>query len=137
MLIMWLPAPIAIDVGQLGQYQFDMGWYAYAGSARGSGGLAARVHRHRRDAKPLHWHVDYLRAHATPVAVWYAVGERRRECRWAQALLELPDARIPVPRFGASDCGCPAHLTGYRTPPKVSTFRHLVAAGVLQETFRA
>ncbi len=34
------------------------------------------------------------------------------ECRWSQALAELPGACVPLPGFGASDCrlGCPAHL---------------------------
>ncbi len=134
-LIMRLPDPVGIDVGHLGRCEFDRGWYAYAGSARGPGGLAARIDRHRRTTKPLHWHVDYLRAYATAVAVWYTVGERRRECRWARALSELPGARLPAPRFGASDCRCRAHLIGYPHPPKLSTFSHLVEAGVLQEAF--
>ncbi len=136
-LIMRLPEPVAIDVGQLGRFPFDRGWYAYAGSARGPGGLAARLDRHRRTEKPLHWHVDYLRAYASPVAVWYTVGEQRRECRWARGLLELPGARLPVPRFGASDCGCPTHLLGYPNPPKLPTFRHLVTAEVIKEALGA
>ncbi|MFO8145391.1 MAG: DUF123 domain-containing protein, partial [Candidatus Syntrophosphaera sp.] len=53
------------------------------GSARGPGGLAARIARHQREPKPRHWHIDYLRAHAELIAVWYTVGSLGRECSWA------------------------------------------------------
>jgi Uri superfamily endonuclease len=121
-LIMQLPQPTAVAVGQLGRFKFPPGWYAYAGSALGPGGLAARVRRHRRASKTLHWHIDYFRAHAKPVAVWYAVGVRRRECHWAQALSELPGASVPAARFGASDCQCPAHLIHFPNAPTKSDF---------------
>lgn len=116
-LILDLPRPTTIDIGRVGCFPFPAGWYAYAGSARGPGGLAARVSRHLRSPKPLHWHIDYLRAEARPVEVWYTVGSQSRECAWARVLAGLPGATIPVPRFGASDCHCPAHLIHFRAPP--------------------
>ncbi len=136
-LILHLPCPTTITVGRLGRFHFPAGWYAYAGSARGPGGLAARIARHLRVSKPLRWHVDYLRAHAHPVEVWYTEGHRRQgrqECAWAAALSTPPGASIPVPRFGASDCHCPAHLTHFAAPPDLAAFARAVGEPVSQET---
>ncbi len=132
-LVLRLARPTTIGVGRLGRFSFPPGWYAYVGSARGSGGLAARIARHLRSPKPLHWHVDYLRADARPVEVWYAVGIRKRECVWAQALFDLPGASVPVPRFGASDCHCQAHLVHFAAPPDPATFARAVGEPVSQE----
>jgi Uri superfamily endonuclease len=136
-LVLRLPRFTTIDVGRLGRVQLPAGWYAYAGSARGPGGLAARISRHLRSPKPLHWHVDYLRAHAQPVQTWYALGARKRECSWAQALSGLPGASIPVRRFGASDCRCPAHLIHFAVPPDLGAFARAVGEPVSQERIDA
>ena len=66
--------------------------------------MAARVSRHRRRDKVLHWHIDYLRAYAEPLEVWFVAGGDAKECAWAGALAALPGATLPVPRFGSSDC---------------------------------
>lgn len=136
-LILRLLDVAIVDIGRLGRSQFPSGWYTYTGSARGPGGLAARVSRHLRFPKPLHWHVDHLRAVAQPVEVWYATGTRKRECVWAQALAGLPGASIPVSRFGASDCGCAAHLIHFVTPPDAAAFVDEVSESVLQEKLDA
>ena len=104
-----LSEEVFIEVGALGRWRFPAGLYVYVGSAWGAGGLAARVGRHLRGGTSLHWHIDYLRAVSRPVAVWLAPG-RRDECAWAAQLLARPGARVIAPRFGASDCTCPAHL---------------------------
>jgi Uri superfamily endonuclease len=134
-MIMELPTPVTINVGQLGRFTFAPGWYAYAGSARGPGGLRARLRRHRLAVKTKHWHVDYLRAYAQPTSVWYSVGPQRRECGWAEALSKLPGASIPAPRFGASDCKCTAHLFHFPTPPARPDFASSVGVPVLEELF--
>jgi len=98
-----------IEVGALGTRAFDPGWYAYTGSAHGSGGFA-RVERHcelaagRRDTR--HWHVDYLLGHpeATVDAVTRSAGVDA-ECAIAAAI----DGE-PVAGFGCSDCSCRSHL---------------------------
>lgn len=133
MLILRLPRPVTITVGRLGRFQFLAGWYAYVGSARGPGGLAARITRHLRSPKSSRWHVDYLRACARPVEIWYAVGTRKRECDWSRSLSGLPGASVPVPRFGASDCHCPAHLVYFAAPPDLVAFTRAVGEPVLQE----
>ncbi len=132
-LILKLARPATITVGKLGRFRFSAGWYAYAGSARGPGGLAARISRHTRSPKLLRWHVDYLRAHTHPVAAWYAVGTRKRECAWARALSNLTDASVPAPRFGASDCRCPTHLFHFAALPDLEAFARVVGECVSQE----
>jgi Uri superfamily endonuclease len=136
-LILNLPDSVAdICVGRLGRFHFPAGWYVYAGSARGPGGLAARLARHLRSLKLLHWHIDYLRAYASPVEIWYATGMQRQECSWARALLGLSGASVPVPRFGASDCRCSTHLIHFTTPPDLVAFTNAIGVSVSQEVLR-
>lgn len=104
-----------IRIGRLGAFTFPAGWYAYVGSALG--GLRARLGRYLRSHRALRWHVDYLLAQAAPGEVWFAVSPERLECSSARRLLTLPGASIPVRRFGASDCRCPAHLVHWPAPP--------------------
>ena len=116
-LILHLPAAATIAVGALGTLRFPPGYYAYAGSALGPGGLAARVERHIAATRKRHWHVDSLREWARPFALWYATGAERRECTWARALTGLPGASIPAAGFGSSDCRCAAHLVRFSQAP--------------------
>jgi HEAT repeat protein/Uri superfamily endonuclease len=112
-LALWLDRACRISVGRLGEFEFPAGWVLYVGSARGPGGLAARLARHRRrtaSGKRPHWHVDYVREYAVWAGAWARRSGERLECTWAAALGQRPGARIVVPGFGASDCRCPAHL---------------------------
>ena len=99
-----------LPVGALRKVAFEPGLYVYVGSARGPGGLAARVGRHLRGGGRTHWHIDYLRQAATPVLFWWQCGRERRECDWTQRLGCEPGFGSIVPGFGASDCRCSSHL---------------------------
>lgn len=129
-LVLVLDAPARLRVGRLGRIDFAPGAYLYVGSARGPGGLRARVGRHvRRDpAQPRHWHVDYLKRAAEIVDVWYAPRVERTEHDWAAALAALPGATIPIPRFGASDCKCAAHLVRFRAAPRLAAVMRALPA---------
>ena len=107
-LIVHVDQPLTLAVGRLGTVTLPGGHYAYVGSAHGPGGLRARLNRHLRADKPLHWHIDYLTAAAPVIAIWLRVSLERLECAWALALIAR--GTVPVPRFGSSDCTCPAHL---------------------------
>ena len=111
-LLLTIDAPAVLDMPRLGKVQLDAGQYAYVGSAHGPGGLRARVGRHLRVDKPLHWHIDYLTAAIRVVHVVALASAARLECTWAKRLLALNGASVPVPGFGSSDCRnrCPAHL---------------------------
>jgi Uri superfamily endonuclease len=124
----------SIGVGRLGQQHFPMGDYFYVGSARGAGGLRARVGRHRPASAAPHSHIDYLRACTEVRNVFYTVADTPLECAWHQALVQLSGAFIPVPHFGSGDCrsGCRAHLVAFhRRIHLVSIKKTLSAVGAL------
>lgn len=113
MLALRLAEPRDVEVGRLGEVVFPAGWYLYVGSALGPGGLQARLGRHKcrlAAGKRAHWHIDFLREHAAWVGAWARASDLRLECIWAAVLRRLPGAEVVIPGFGASDCGCPAHL---------------------------
>jgi Uri superfamily endonuclease len=133
-LLLYLPVSGPIQIGRLGRFDFPSGYYAYTGSALGPGGLAARLGRHLRarpsgpdslnNAKRLHWHIDYLLLRASVVQVWFAISGRRREHSWARRLAGMPGAAVIAPRFGASDCHCPAHLLHLAVLPGPEALGH-------------
>jgi len=112
-----------LPIGNLGVLHMTPGIYAYVGSALGPGGLAARIERHARREKMLHWHIDYLRAETRLVAVWFARGTRHRECHWSKILERAAGAQIPLDGFGSSDCRCRSHLQYFANLRAVEAFR--------------
>jgi Uri superfamily endonuclease len=118
-----LESPQRISVGKLGAFQFEVGHYAYVGSAFGPGGLAARLAHHLRKPASPHWHMDYLRPHGTLRKIWQARAIPACEHQWAQALMQIRGATAPVRGFGSSDCGCRSHLVRFIRQPRRLTFR--------------
>ena len=121
-LVLHLEHREEITVGKLGTFTFPPGYYLYVGSALGPGGLEARLARHRRRAKKLRWHVDYLLAHAQLMEVWSTASTDRLECLWAQTAQALPGTEIRVPGFGSSDCRCLSHLIYLERKPTYEEF---------------
>ncbi len=117
-LILRLTVSQRLTVGRLGRGYFIPGIYVYFGSARGPGGLRARLGRHIRGGGKSHWHIDALRSVADVCGYCYISSQDTHastlpiECLWSQAMAALPDSTVPMIKFGASDCrsGCPAHL---------------------------
>lgn len=109
---------LAPGPGKFAGLRIPPGIVAYCGSARGPGGIAARVGRHLRPDKRRHWHIDHLSAATPAIGVLAAPGAT--ECALAGYLSRRPGACFPVPGFGSSDCRqCPAHLValpGERDP---------------------
>jgi Uri superfamily endonuclease len=116
-----------LPVGRLGSIGLRPGFYVYVGSALGPGGLAARIGRHLDSARPLRWHLDYLKRATRIAEIWCVADPVRREHAWANALGSLPDAAIPMRGFGASDCDCPAHLVYFPAAPKMAAFARALA----------
>ena len=104
-LVAHLSASERLRIGRLGTFDFGTGVYLYVGSALG--GLRARIARHMRGGR-MHWHIDYLMAHADLPEVWVFESPKRLECRISETL----SRRLPRPirGFGASDCRCSSHL---------------------------
>jgi Uri superfamily endonuclease len=113
----------SVRIGRLGTMPLQAGFYAYVGSAFGTGGLEARIRHHFQIALRPNWHVDYLRAVCDVVEVWFTSGTARLEHRWAKAMMRLPGASVPMPGFGSSDCDCAAHLFSYAALPSFRSFR--------------
>lgn len=109
-LLLEVDFPVSTSIGRLGTFHFEPGKYTYLGSARGPGGVAARVRRHlsNKDGKRRHWHIDWFREFAQPIEVLWSYAYGSSECAWAEAL-DPQGIRLPA-RFGASDCGCAGHL---------------------------
>jgi Uri superfamily endonuclease len=107
-LLLELPARMAIDVGKLGRLGLEGGFYAYVGSAHGPGGLSARLGRYFAGPNRQHWHIDFLLEQAEVAGALFRVENRRLECNWAGWLAARADSFIRG--FGSSDCRCPSHL---------------------------
>jgi len=104
-LILSLDSATEIPLGRRGPKRFEVGYYAYVGSALG--GLEARVGRHRRKHKRLRWHIDYLLTMARLESVIWAQTRQKVECQLARFLASYFPA---IPHFGAGDCRCDSHL---------------------------
>ncbi|MDP6876173.1 MAG: GIY-YIG nuclease family protein [Alphaproteobacteria bacterium] len=108
-LLIRLPRRLKLSVERLRHPVLDPGCYVYCGSARGPGGLAARVGRHLRRDKALRWHVDYLTASGRIIDV--ICRPDGSECALVRHYGQLPGVSTPVPGFGSSDCRqCKSHL---------------------------
>jgi len=130
LLMLRLPDFREIQVGRLGRLGFAPGWYLYAGSAFGPGGLAARLGHHFKPVQKPHWHIDYLRAEAMVMEAWIALGSPCREHEWAAALSKAPCSGKRVGGFGSSDCRCPSHLLYCKRRPVQGLVEQALGASV-------
>ncbi|WP_222424136.1 GIY-YIG nuclease family protein, partial [Desulfamplus magnetovallimortis] len=125
-LILQLKKKQHITVGKLGEIKFSKGYYAYVGSAFGTGGLNSRINHHRKTPKKrLHWHIDYLREEAELKQVWVSDHEENLEHEWASILSHI--AIKPISKFGCSDCKCESHLFHFKTMGFMKDFKEIVA----------
>lgn len=125
LLLLQLEEDREIAIGRLGTLYFPHGYYLYLGSARGPGGLQARLARHRRKAKEPRWHIDYLLFYAHLIEIWAVESDERLECLWAQQLARFSPG-WPTAHFGSSDCRCPSHLFHFRERPLPRLIAHLL-----------
>ncbi|MEJ2408039.1 MAG: DUF123 domain-containing protein [Novosphingobium sp.] len=107
-LLMELEAPLVFTRKTIAATALS-GWLVYVGSARGGGGIGARLRRHFRKDKPVHWHVDEL-TNASAFMAALAVPDGV-ECDIVARLTESGLFETALPGFGSSDCRrCEAHL---------------------------
>jgi endonuclease-3 len=109
-LILKLDNDTTITIGELGTFNFKKGFYAYTGSARGTGGFK-RVTRHFNVASGKNttrrWHIDYLLPHMEVICAVTVPTDNDMECAVAGKLSALLPA---IKGFGCSDCSCSSHL---------------------------
>lgn len=117
-LVLKIERELQLEVGRLGQIGIPPGWAVYVGSARGPGGLRARILRHTKPAgqKRHHWHIDYLTTAALIREIWWYSHDPTLECRWAELIHQIGQ---PVAGFGSSDCHCTTHLFSLTTYVRV------------------
>ncbi|MCP5084227.1 MAG: GIY-YIG nuclease family protein [Alphaproteobacteria bacterium] len=102
-----------LDFSKFTGSTLEPGWYVYLGSARGPGGLAARLQRHFRADKKLHWHIDRLTTEAAQLGGLVVPGGH--ECALRETLQQRPEFELALPGFGSTDCRrCPSHLLRLR-----------------------
>ncbi len=108
-LLIQLSDSLPVKLAGRPEVTLPQGHYLYCGSARGPGGIKARVCRHMQKEKTIRWHVDRLTTKGTVVGAWVFPGGD--ECELVAMLAELP---VPIPGFGSSDCeNCPSHLLAW------------------------
>ncbi len=100
---------ITLVVGRLGRLRLGPGRMRYYGSARGPGGIRARVARHLRRVKRRHWHIDALTSRVPVARLAFSLVDD--ECSLVRRDLESGRWQVAAAGFGSSDCrSCPAHL---------------------------
>ena len=110
-LLVGLAAPLSLSLPGRPAAILAAGRYLYCGSARGPGGIRARVGRHMRADRKPRWHIDRLTAAGRlQGALTFPDG---CECDLVTLLADMP---FPLPGFGSSDCRrCTSHLLAW--PP--------------------
>ena len=112
-LILRLEQAVTVDLPRLAAEPIAPGWYLYAGSAYGPGGLRARLARHFKPNKKTHWHIDRLTSICAPAAALSVPGGH--ECAVAADLAAGQAFAFAVTGFGASDCRqCRSHLLAWQ-----------------------
>jgi sugar fermentation stimulation protein A len=123
LLILQLERERHIEVGRLGKFMFQKGYYVYVGSAMSN--LRARIKRHRQKRKKTYWHIDYLtnitdRFLSIPIR-----SSQRQECEIARSLSLI--FKSGPSNFGSSDCKCLTHLFfSEKNPLHMETFHAIL-----------
>lgn len=106
LLFIELEKTIEIQVGKLGWFCFPTGQYLYVGRAKKN--VDARLARHRRKEKILHWHIDYVLQYGKITSI--KMFEGNDECGLASFISNQPGVTLPALKFGSSDCSCKSHF---------------------------
>jgi Uri superfamily endonuclease len=105
-LLIELPVPVEVALPGKPKTTLGAGRYLYCGSAKGPGGIRARLARHMRIEKSIRWHVDRLTKIGTVIGAWSFPGGD--ECDLVRTLSHLS---FPIRGFGSTDCRkCQSHL---------------------------
>ncbi len=109
-LILRLDDDTGISAGKLGELYLKKGFYAYVGSALGTGGFK-RVTRHFNVAsgrnRTRKWHIDYLLPHSRVICAVLFPTDEALECTIAKTIGQFSEEIVG---FGCTDCSCSTHL---------------------------
>ncbi|MCX8069877.1 MAG: DNA/RNA nuclease SfsA [Thermodesulfovibrionales bacterium] len=115
LLILKLPHKKSINIGALGNMEFQKGYYIYVGSAMKD--LTHRIARHRRKHKNNFWHIDYLIQNAQFITALPIRDNEKIECLIAKKMFDISEYSIA--NFGSSDCDCKSHLFYMKAYPLI------------------
>ncbi len=111
-LLIVVEEDITVRIGAFETLEIPRGIYTYLGSAKGPGGLQARLARHLSKNKRLKWHIDYILA-AQPTridTIVFAHENYRRECILTPHLEKSGFTHLKR-GLGSSDCkSCTSHF---------------------------
>ncbi len=126
-LVLRLPHRTILEIGRLGNREFDAGVYVYIGSALNS--LSGRIARHLRKPKKSHWHIDYLTNNPSvrTLGIAWRRTTKRVECSIAQRIGR--DALGQQRGFGCGDCSCESHLHYF---PRLESVRNSLSRARLR-----
>ena len=124
LLVLENAASFTAPVGKLGEVNFMKGFYIYIGSARKN--LKARLDRHSRMRKNIHWHIDHIVPAKMKILKTFPI--RRKddvEENLAGELLDICHGFIHG--FGSSDSRQPSHLLHFiKNPLRVREFFNIL-----------
>ncbi|MGR3220962.1 MAG: GIY-YIG nuclease family protein [Candidatus Anammoxibacter sp.] len=129
-LIIYLDKARNIEIGKLGRFDFQKGFYVYTGSSQNS--LQKRIKRHLSTKKKLHWHIDYLLKLGDIINVLVIESLKKDECTLSNEIGLLCDAQIVATGFGSSDCTCRTHLYFFKKQPTFKTDNSETGVSILQ-----
>lgn len=132
-LLFTLNGPEVIQIGRLKKFLFEESIYGYVGSARGPGGLEARISHHLGLSKRPHWHMDYLRPFALFAECWFDQSGEYFEHIWANSFFNMQFSAVPAENFGSSDCKCPSHLFSFTRKPTIQDLKKQVPGKILNK----
>lgn len=112
--IIWLHLGQPAEIKRPRITRLAEGWYIYAGTAKGPGGLRARIRRHLQTDKKIRWHIDQISTQADRSFAWgwdRDIWRDGSECKLIEQLSANRHCSSPIRGFGSSDCrDCLSHL---------------------------
>ncbi len=123
-LVLKNESDVTNNVGSLGDIFFKKGYYVYVGSAMN--GLDARIKRHYRSRKKVHWHLDYITPKPMKIVKSYAIRSViPMEQNIVRRIRSIADGFIDG--FGASDSKERSHLLYFvNDPRKITDFYNVI-----------
>lgn len=112
-LVIEVAKDICIDIGSLGYICLPTGIYGYVGSAKGFGGIEARIKHHlNKRKKRCWWHIDYLtiRDDVKICCTIFAETVNLGEEDVVIEMLKNSCWEVAVRRFGSTDKRSLSHL---------------------------
>ena len=116
LIILKNSSEMKIQVGSLGEHEFDKGYYIYVGSAKRN--LFSRIKRHmKKNDKSKHWHIDYLRSKVDFKGfLTFSRKKYDSECTLVNFIDDKTSYSKIVEGFGSTDSECYSHLLYSKDP---------------------